>query len=144
MLPVWGTTPGVVGFMFIWVLTLLSAHCTGHITMGSCFMGRGNQYIQLVKVLYCKLPNNSKQLPAFLLEVGPGIKLRSQMWEARLLPLRHRGPLVLYEQLLRDREGPNYQSDHLQIHKDNCSTQKCREGSVAPISRYQGHFTEIP
>ena len=29
--------------------------------MGS-FMGRGNQYIQLVKVLYCKLPTISKQL----------------------------------------------------------------------------------
>ena len=41
-------------------------HCTGHITMGS-WKGRGNQYIQLVKVLYCKLPSNSKlkQLSAF-------------------------------------------------------------------------------
>ena len=36
-------------------------HCTGHITVGS-FVGRGNQYIQLVKVLYCKLPTISKQL----------------------------------------------------------------------------------
>ena len=33
--------------------------------MGS-FMDRGNQYIQWVKVLYCKLPSNGKQLPAFL------------------------------------------------------------------------------
>ena len=39
-------------------------HCTGHITMGSV-MGRGNQYIQLVMVLYCKLPTNGKQLPTF-------------------------------------------------------------------------------
>ena len=38
-------------------------HCTGVITMGS-FVGRGNQYIQLVKVLYCKLPTIDKQLPA--------------------------------------------------------------------------------
>ena len=36
--------------------------------MGS-FVGRGNQYLQLVKVLYCKLPTNGKQLPAFSLEV---------------------------------------------------------------------------
>ena len=36
--------------------------CTGYITTGS-FVGRGNQYIQLVKVLYCKLPTISKQLP---------------------------------------------------------------------------------
>ena len=32
--------------------------------MGS-WKGRGNQYIQLVKVLYCKLSTNGKQLPAF-------------------------------------------------------------------------------
>ena len=31
--------------------------------MGS-FVGRGN-YIQLIKVLYCKLPTISKQLPTF-------------------------------------------------------------------------------
>ena len=49
--------------------------------MGS-FMGRVNQCIQLVKVLYCKLPTNSKQLPAFPLEVGPGREPRNQRWEA--------------------------------------------------------------
>ena len=32
--------------------------------MGS-FVGRGNQYIQLAKVLYCKLPTTGKQLPPF-------------------------------------------------------------------------------
>ena len=37
-------------------------HCTGHITTGS-WKGRGNQYIQFVRVLYCKLPTNGKQLP---------------------------------------------------------------------------------
>ena len=36
-------------------------HCTGHITTGS-WKGRGNQYIQFVRVLYCKLPTNGKQL----------------------------------------------------------------------------------
>ena len=66
-------------------------HCTGHITTGS-WKGRGNQYIQLVKVLYCKLPTNSKQLPAFPLEAMPGIEPRPQRWEARVLPLCHHGP----------------------------------------------------
>ena len=33
--------------------------------------GRGNQYIQLFKILYCKLSTNGKKLPAFPLEVGP-------------------------------------------------------------------------
>ena len=58
-------------------------HCAGHITMDS-FMGRGNQYIQLVKVLYCKLPTNGKQLLAFPLEVGPGFKLWSYRWEVSM------------------------------------------------------------
>ena len=69
----------------------LSTHCIGHITMGN-FMGRGNQYIQLVKVLYCKLLTNGKQQPAFPLEVSPGTELRSQRLEVRVLPLCHRGP----------------------------------------------------
>ena len=55
-------------------------HCTGHITMGS-WKGRGNQYIQFVRVLYCKLPTNGKQLPAFPLEAMLGIEPRPQRWE---------------------------------------------------------------
>ena len=70
-------------------------HCTGHITMGS-WKGRGNQYIEFVRVLYCKLPTNGKQLPAFPLEAVPGIEPRPQRWEARVLPLCHRGPPILY------------------------------------------------
>ena len=74
------------------VLMSPSTDCIGHITMGS-FMGRGNQHIQLVKVLYCKLLTNGKLLPAFPLEVGPGIELRSQRWEARVLTLCYCGPI---------------------------------------------------
>ena len=52
-------------------------HCTGHITTGS-WKGRGNQYIQFVRVLYCKLPTNGKQLPTFHLrssrESNPGLR----------------------------------------------------------------------
>ena len=40
--------------------------------MGS-WKGRGNQYIQFVRVLYCKL--FGKQLPAFPLEAMPGIEI---------------------------------------------------------------------
>ena len=46
-------------------------------------MCRGNQNIQLVKVLNCKLPTKGKQLPAFPLKVGPVFELRSLRWEAR-------------------------------------------------------------
>ena len=53
--------------------------------MGS-WEGRGNQYIQLVKVLYCKLPTNGKQIPAFPLEARPGTEPQSQRWEVRVLP----------------------------------------------------------
>ena len=34
---------------------------------------RGNQCIQFVRVLYCKLSTNGKQLPAFPHEAVPGI-----------------------------------------------------------------------
>ena len=64
-------------------------HCTGHIMTGS-WKGRGNQYIQFVRVLYCKLPTNGKQLPAFPHEAVLGIEPRPQRWEARVLPLCHR------------------------------------------------------
>ena len=46
-------------------------HCAGHITTDS-WKGRGNQYIQFVRVLYCKLLTNGKQLPAFPLEAMQG------------------------------------------------------------------------
>ena len=85
----------VHGFQFICLFGVLRRfqHCTGHITTGS-WKGRGNQYIQFARVLYCKLPTNGKQLPAFPLEAVTGIEPRSQRWEARVLPLCHRGPLM--------------------------------------------------
>ena len=60
--------------------------------MTSSGKGRGNQYIQFVRVLYCKLPTNIKQLPAFRLDAMPGTEPRPQRWKARVLPLCHRGP----------------------------------------------------
>ena len=66
-------------------------HCTGHITTGS-WKGRGNQYIEFARVLYCKLPTNGKQLPAFPHKALTGIEPRPQRWEARVLPLCHHGP----------------------------------------------------
>ena len=69
--------------LFIYLFGVLRRfqHCTGHITTGS-WKGRGNQYIQFVRVLYCKLPTNGKQLPAFPLEALPGIEPWPQRWEA--------------------------------------------------------------
>ena len=86
-------------------------HRTGHITTGS-WKGRGNQYIQLVKVLYCKLPTNGKQLPAFPLEAMPGTEPRPQRWEARVLPLYHRGPLTISTCIL----VLTFSSDKLQVY----------------------------
>ena len=57
--------------------------------------GRGNQYIEFVRVLYCKLPTNGKQLPAFPLEAVPGTEPQPQRWEARVLPLCHHGPQMM-------------------------------------------------
>ena len=55
--------------------------------MTGSWKGRGNQYIQFVRVLYCKLPTNGKKLPAFPLEAMPGIEPQPQRWEARVLLL---------------------------------------------------------
>ena len=54
-------------------------HCTGHITTGS-WKGRGNQYIEFARFVYCKLPTNGKQLPAFPLTAMTGIDPRPQRW----------------------------------------------------------------
>ena len=65
--------------LFVYLFGVLRSfqHCTGHITPGS-WKGRGNQYIQFIRVLYCKLPTNGKQLPAFPLEAvwesNPGLR----------------------------------------------------------------------
>ena len=88
------STQAFLIILFIYLFGVLHRfqHCTGHITTGS-WKGRGNQYIQFARVLYCKLPTNGKQLPAFPLEAVTGIEPRLQRWEARVLPLCHRGPL---------------------------------------------------
>ena len=58
----------------------------GYIVTGR-WKGRGNQYIQLVKVMYCKLRMNGKRLPAFPHEVRPGFELCSQRSEESVSPL---------------------------------------------------------
>ena len=83
-------------FIYLFIFYLFGVlhrfqHCTGHITTGS-WKGRGNQYIEFARVVYCKLPTNGKQLPAFPLEAVSEIEPRPQRWEARVLPLCHRGP----------------------------------------------------
>ena len=65
------------GFICLFGVLRRFQHCTGRITTGS-WKGRGNQYIQFVRVLYCKLPTNGKQLPAFPLEAVPEIEPRPQ------------------------------------------------------------------
>ena len=88
----------MIRFIYLFGVLRRFQHCTGHITTGS-WKGRGNQYIQFVRVLYCKLPTNGKQLPAFPLEAVLGIEPRPQRWEARVLPLCHRGPSKMIQAL---------------------------------------------
>ena len=54
------------------------------------FEGRGKQCIQLVKVLYCKLPTIGKQLPTFPHNVW-GLNPRPRKWEENVLSLCHHG-----------------------------------------------------
>ena len=87
-------------FLFIYLFGVLRRfqHCTGHITTGS-WKGRGNQYIEFARVVYCKLLTNGKQLPAFPLKAIMGIEPRPQRWEARVLPLCHRGPYAQFNDI---------------------------------------------
>ena len=80
--------------------------------MGS-WKGRGNQYIEFIRDLYCKLLTNDNQLPAIPLEAITGIKHRPQRWEARVLPLCHLGPS---------------QPDHVQV--EFCNTFQGKPGFV--------------
>ena len=75
--------PRLEKFIYLFGILCRFQYCTGHITTGSC-KGRENQYIQFIRVLYCKLPTNGKQLPAFPLEAMTGIEPRPQRWDTRL------------------------------------------------------------
>ena len=52
---------GIIGLLFIYLFGVLRRfqQCTGHITTGS-WKGRGNQYMEFARVVYCKLPTNGK------------------------------------------------------------------------------------
>ena len=79
----------------LFVVSCHFQHCTGHITMSS-FVGRGNQFIQLVKVLYCKLLTNGKKLPTFP-HMVQGLDRRPQRWETNVLVCRGNKYLILFE-----------------------------------------------
>ena len=81
----------VLMYLFIY-LGFYVALNTVQVTKGSC-KGRGNQYIEIARVLYCKLPTNGQQLPVFPLEAIRGIEPWPQRWEESVLPLCQRSPL---------------------------------------------------
>ena len=68
-------------YVFLFEVLCLFQHCRGHIMTGR-FVGRGNQYIQLVRVLYCKLPSNGQQLLTFPNRVRGVLNHCPQRWEA--------------------------------------------------------------
>ena len=60
-------------------------------------MDRGNQYIQLVKLLQCILPTIAKQLPAFHLIFGClAFKPQTSEREVSVLPLHLCGPIKAF------------------------------------------------
>ena len=83
-------------FIYLFGVLHRFQHFTGHITTTSWNV-TGNQYIELIRDVYCKLPTNGKQLPAFPLEAALGIKPRTQRWEVRVLPLSHWGACLFQE-----------------------------------------------
>ena len=80
-------------FYFFYLFGFCSfQHCIGHI-MASSFMGRRNQYIQLVKVLYCKLLSIGKQLSTFPHTVR-GLNHRPRIWKASVVSCATLAPVM--------------------------------------------------
>ena len=79
-------TEGCNGYRYRGLLSSQMKNEKQPTTTGS-WKGRGNQYIQFVRVLYCKLPTNGKQLPAFPLKAITGIEPRPRRWEASVTTL---------------------------------------------------------
>ena len=78
-------------FIYLIEFYCLLQYSVGHILIGSS-MGRRNQFIQLVKILYCKLPTISKQLQTLPHRVW-GLNCRPHRWETSVLPQHHCSPL---------------------------------------------------
>ena len=97
-------------FLFTWVLMSLSTHYIGHI------------------------PTTN-----FPIEVGPGFKLQSQMWEARVLPLCHRGPPhILYDFAIKTNIGNirNRPCSVLCITISSSTERNCTTRSIQYCSNY--------
>ena len=80
-------------FIYLFGVLRCFQHCSGHITTDK----QEGQKKSVHRVLYCKLPTNGKQIPAFPLGAMPGIEPRPQRWEGRVLPLCHHGLCMLYK-----------------------------------------------
>ena len=81
----------------------------------------GNQYIQFVRVVYCKLSTNSKQLSVFPLEAMLGTEPRPQRWEEKVLLLFHHGLFLSNKNQAIDW---NMILLFINIFKNNCKTRK--------------------
>ena len=64
-------------YIFIWRF-YVAFNTVQVISRRVVWKGRGNQYIQFARVLYCKLPTNGKQLPAFPLKAMTRIEPQLQ------------------------------------------------------------------
>ena len=85
-------------YFFIWGFTSLSTLYRSY--HDGWLEGQRKPVHKFVRVLYCKLPTNGKQLPAFPLEAMPGTNPQSQRWEPRVLPLCHHGPFPVLQFIL--------------------------------------------
>ena len=92
----------LASILFIYLFGVLRRfqQCAGNITTGS-WKGRGNQYIQFARVVYCKLRTNGKQLPAMPLKAITRIEPQPQRWEARVLLASFKGFVLFYCKYLK-------------------------------------------
>ena len=95
--------------------------------MTGSWKGRGNQYIEFIRVLYCKLPTNGKQLPAFPLEPvqgsNPGLRGgRRECYHSATV-----APLLMHQKVIA-----------LMRSKLDLLSVRCRH----PSHQYMGHYRQ--
>ena len=91
-------------YLFIWgfYVTFNTAQVKSRRVVGA--EGGGNQYIQLVRVLYGELPTNGKQPPAFPLEAMLGTEPHPQRWFIHSNILFYDNVFTLWDSYIQDYE----------------------------------------
>ena len=118
------TTPQCPCYLFIYLGFYVTFNTVQVISQRVVGRGRGNQYIQFIRVLYCKQLTNGKQLPAFPLEDLLGTEPRPQRWEARAIVAPHSAPVHHRLTIRRSIREQFYVTQHHYLQRKQTNVEK--------------------